>query len=173
MQLEELILEAKQPIEPKPLSFKLTELKPTMSKETIDLHYNTLTKNYFKKYNETHAAFQKAGAVLHDIWWENLTAKKTTPGEKTEKLLKKKFKTVDKFKEEFVKQATTIHGNGWCSLLSDGSILQIPNHKIVKNVALLVDMWEHSYIFDYKADKVKYAQSIFEVINWDVVESRL
>lgn len=170
MQLHELILEAKQLAEePKPLSFKLGELKPIMSKETVDLHYNTLTKNYFRKYAESKDSFQKAGAVLHDIWWENLTAKKTKPGAKTLKLVK----NIEKFKEQFESKATTIQGNGWCALLCDGSIVQIPNHKIVKNIALLVDMWEHSYILDYQSDKVKYVQSIWEIINWDVVESRL
>lgn len=174
MQLQELLTEQKSlDSQPKPLMFGLNGLAPTMSKETVDLHYNTLTKNYFKKYKKTHNQFQKAGAMLHDIWWENLTNKKTTPGEKTLALLQNKFKTVEKFKEEFSKKATTIHGNGWCALLTSGLIIQIPNHKIVSDIALLVDVWEHSYIFDYKADKDKYVKSIWGIINWEAVELRL
>jgi len=40
-------------------------------------------------------------------------------------------------------------------------------------VILALDMWEHSYLFDYvPADKKKYIEAVFENLNWEVVEAR-
>lgn len=40
-------------------------------------------------------------------------------------------------------------------------------------VILALDMWEHSYLFDYvPADKKKYIEAVFENLNWEVVEKR-
>lgn len=34
-----------------------------------------------------------------------------------------------------------------------------------------IDMWEHSYLFDYvPADKKKYVEAFLENVNWDVIE---
>jgi len=43
------------------LSFGINQLSPIMSKKTIELHYNILTKNYYKNANKTHDPFQIAG----------------------------------------------------------------------------------------------------------------
>lgn len=38
-------------------------------------------------------------------------------------------------------------------------------------VVLALDMWEHSYLFDYiPADKKKYIEAFFENLNWSVIE---
>jgi Fe-Mn family superoxide dismutase len=40
-------------------------------------------------------------------------------------------------------------------------------------IILALDMWEHSYLFDYvPADKKKYIEAVFENLNWEVVEKR-
>lgn len=40
-------------------------------------------------------------------------------------------------------------------------------------IILALDMWEHSYLFDYvPADKKKYIEAVFENLNWKVVEKR-
>lgn len=40
-------------------------------------------------------------------------------------------------------------------------------------VILALDMWEHSYLFDYvPADKKKYIEAVFENLNWATVEAR-
>jgi Fe-Mn family superoxide dismutase len=33
-----------------------------------------------------------------------------------------------------------------------------------------IDMWEHSFYFDYQTDKKKYVDAFFENVNWTVVE---
>jgi Fe-Mn family superoxide dismutase len=36
-----------------------------------------------------------------------------------------------------------------------------------------IDVWEHAYYVDYRNVRPNYVNSIWDVINWDVVESRL
>jgi len=41
------------------------------------------------------------------------------------------------------------------------------------DIILALDMWEHSYLFDYvPADKKKYIDAFFENLNWETVEKR-
>jgi len=47
------------------------------------------------------------------------------------------------------------------------------NHKEVANIVLLIDWWEHAWALDYQADKSKYLDNIWKIINWDIVNSRL
>lgn len=159
------------------LPYPRDALEPVISKVAVDVHYGTLTKNYVKKYNETGDPFQKAGAELHEIWWKNLRPP-TTPndpdGKFREKICIELYKGIDKFKEAVAEQATTIHGNGWCAVLQDGEIVQIPNHKLLgTKIVLLIDLWEHSYFLDYKSDKKKYVENIWKIVNWDVVNQRM
>jgi len=30
-----------------------------------------------------------------------------------------------------------------------------------------IDVWEHAYYLKYKADRMKYVNNIFEIINWE------
>ena len=36
-----------------------------------------------------------------------------------------------------------------------------------------IDVWEHAYYVDYRNVRPEYVSSIWDVINWDVVEKRL
>jgi superoxide dismutase len=56
---------------------------------------------------------------------------------------------------------------------TSGNIKTIANHKIVSNVAVLFDMWEHSFIIDHGADRKKYIKDMWKVINWSIINARL
>lgn len=157
------------------LPVKDTELSPVFSKGAIDLHYGTLYKNYVTKALAGEGEFQVAGAKLHTLFFEQLQAPKTSnkPTDASKILINQKFGDFEKFKDSLSKVALGIHGAGWVYLDTKGVIKTITNHKIVSNVALIVDMWEHSFILDYGADKEKYLKSIWNIINWDIVNARL
>ena len=157
------------------LDYKRGALAPVISEETVRVHYDILTKNYFKKYNETGDKFQHAGAVLHEFWRANIRPSRddNKPSGEIEALIKEHFKTFAKFKQQFTEQATTIHGNGWCALKKNGEIIQIPNHKIVSGIVLLLDVWEHSYWSDYGADKTNYVRNWWKIVNWDHANQQL
>ena len=69
--------------------------------------------------------------------------------------------------------AKTIQGSGWVYLAKNGTIKTIKNHKIVKDVLLPIDMWEHSWALDYQWDKEEYLKKIWQLIDWDVINHRL
>lgn len=157
------------------LPVKDTDLSPVFSKDAIDLHYGTLYKNYVKKALAGEGEFQVAGAKLHTLFFQQLQKPKSSnkPVDAAKILIDDKFGDFDKFKDAISKAALGIHGSGWVYLDTNGVIKTIANHKIVSNVALIVDMWEHSYILDYGADKDKYLKSIWNIINWDIINARL
>ena len=170
------ILEEKEgSTKPVELPFNRNKLKPIMSKKTIDVHYDVLTKNYFKKFNKEGDQFAEAGAYLHNIWWLQLKEPESSnlPIGSSKDLILSSFGSIPKFKNEFKSIATTINGNGWCALMKNGTIRQISNHKKVSNIILLLDMWEHSYFLDYEADKSSYVDNFWKIINWDIVDSRI
>jgi superoxide dismutase len=36
-----------------------------------------------------------------------------------------------------------------------------------------IDVWEHAYYVDYRNVRPNYVKAIWDIVNWDVVESRL
>jgi Fe-Mn family superoxide dismutase len=158
-----------------PLPYSRDALEPILSKVSVDIHFGTLTKNYIQKFNDTGDSFQRAGYLLHELWWANLRAPSTgnKPTGKVCDLLCEKFGDFPTFQEVFTEAATTIKGNGWCAVLDDGKIIQIPNHKLHSGIILLVDMWEHSYFLDYKTDKRGYVKNIWKIVDWDAVNQRM
>lgn len=173
MKIEQLV--ERREINPKPLPYALDALEPVMSKETMDLHYNIKTKNYFKKYNATGNNRDYNGAYLHTIFFDNLRSPKNKNepvGNSTLIHIEKHFKTFDKFKDRFSEKAMTLHEWGWCAALADGKIITFEDHELVKNIVLLIDMFEHAYIRDYDS-KEKYIDSFWKIVNWDTVDKRL
>jgi len=152
-----------------------TQLSPVFSKEIIDLHYGTLYKNYVKKALAGEGEFQVAGAHLHTLFFEQFQAPKSpnNPVDAAKILIENKFGDFQKLKDEITETALGIQGSGWVYLSTKGSIKTIANHKIVDDVAILIDCWEHAYQIDYKADKEKYLKEIWKVMNWTIINARL
>jgi Fe-Mn family superoxide dismutase len=157
------------------LSYKLDALAPILSKENLDFHYNTLHKNYVEKVNagETDDFFV-GGVVLHNKFFEQFT----TPSGKSATGRIKDFVTsifgsYDSFKDSFTEAALAIHGSGWCYLSDTGKIKIIKNHEPKKDILLIIDMWEHSYLSDYGANKEKYINNFWKIVDWDRINSRL
>jgi superoxide dismutase, Fe-Mn family len=157
------------------LPVKDTDLEPVFSKDAIDLHYGTLYKNYVTKALAGEGDFQVAGAKLHTLFFEQFQIPKSTnkPSDASKILINEKFGSFEKFRDSFSKVALGIHGSGWVYLDTKGVIKTITNHKDISNVALIIDMWEHSWLPDYGADKEKYLKNIWSIINWNIINARL
>lgn len=152
-----------------------SSLKGVLSKESLKLHYGTLYGNYVKKALDGEGEFQVAGARLHTLFFEQFQApqSRNTPTGLAEILINNKFGSFDDFKDSFTETALGIHGSGWAYLDTNGKLKTIPNHKNVNDVAVIIDMWEHSYIIDYGSDKEAYLDRIWSIINWDIINARL
>jgi Fe-Mn family superoxide dismutase len=159
------------------LPYSKSELNPVMSDATITYHFEKLAKGYAERYNkgEGDPVFNEAGNFLHNLFFPQLHPPKASnkPVGECLELIEKKFKSFEKFQEDIQTEAMKIQGSGWIYLSTSGAIKTIKNHEIRKDIALLIDWWEHAWALDYQADKQKYLKNIWRIINWEVVNSRL
>ena len=159
------------------LPYKRDALEPSISEDTMDYHYGKLYKAYVNRFNagEGDADFNEAGAFLHNILFEQYQepAGSNNPDGSAGEFITKHFKTFDKFKDEFSKEAMAIQGSGWVYLARDGKIKTIVNHQIKQDIVLLIDWWEHAWALDYQADKKRYLSRQWNIINWNVISARI
>lgn len=161
------------------LKFGKNDLSPVMSEETIEYHYNGLAAKYSERYNkgEGDAEFNYGGAILHNIFFDNLTPPRAAnkPEGISGSLIEEKHGTFEKFKAAVEKSAMGIQGSGWVYMDTAGEIKVIKNHEYKKSmkIALLIDWWEHAWALDYQQDKSKYLSNIWRIVNWDTVNIRL
>ncbi len=177
MKLQQILTEARAEISAEKLPYAQDALEPVFSKETINYHYGKLARGYADRYNagQGDADFNFAGNYLHNLFFPQLRPVRSgnKPTGACLELIEKKFKSFDKFQEEFAKVAMGIQGSGWVYLSRSGEIKTITNHAVRKDIALLVDWWEHAWSLDYQHDKAKYLKNIWRIINWDIVNQRL
>jgi superoxide dismutase len=161
------------------LAFNRDELSPVMSEDSLKYHYDGLAAKYSERYNagEGDADFNYGGAVLHNIWFANLTPARAAnkPTGLSKSIIDDVYGDFDKFKEAFEKEFMAAQGSNWIYMDLDGNLHTIHNHEYKKSmkIALLVDGWEHAWALDYQQDKAKYLANIWRIINWDVVNIRL
>jgi len=139
--------------------------------------YSELTRRLGFEYN---------GMVLHEYYFDNL---KSGGGigdpEKTSQFVKaaeSTFGSYDIWKTDFV-GIGKMRGVGWAICNQNPANGRISNHWITLhetgNVAgfnpiLVMDVWEHAFLLDYKpAERPKYIEAFFSNINWGEVERRL
>jgi superoxide dismutase, Fe-Mn family len=157
------------------LPYALGALEPAMSRNSVDVHYNILTKNYFKKYEATGDLFQKAGAVLHNSYfWPLLQPynKNNQPSKSLVEKINKTHKSLTAFKKAIVDAALTIQGNGWVLIMSDLQIQTIQNHILRPEIAMGIDLWEHTTV-DYNFNREEFFSEFWNVVNWNELESRV
>jgi Fe-Mn family superoxide dismutase len=76
-----------------------------------------------------------------------------------------------------------MRGVGWAVCSEDPTTGRLLNHWITLhetgNVAgfapiLIMDVWEHAYLLDYKpADRPKYIEAFLAHVDWNVIDERL
>jgi Fe-Mn family superoxide dismutase len=161
------------------LKFGKDELDPVMSEATIKYHYDGLAAKYSERYNagEGDADFNYGGAVLHNIWFANLTPPRAAnkPTGLSKSIIDQEYGDFDKFKTAVEKEFMAAQGSNWIYMDLDGNLHTIHNHEYRKDmkIALLIDAWEHAWALDYQQDKAKYLTNIWRIINWEVVDIRL
>ena len=163
-------------IELEKLTYSHTDLKPVMSKETLELHYDTLAKGYVKRYKnkEGDSDFNYAGAFLHNIYFSQFHAPQQsgTPNGPVLNLIKRKYGWWQDFKEVFKDEAMKIQGSGWIYLSYSGDIKTIVNHEVRDDILILVDWWEHAWALDYQANKKQYLENTWKIMNWVKINTR-
>jgi len=158
------------------LPYATNGLSPVMSADLIDLHYGKLYKGYVDRFNkhEGDRNFNEAGAYLHSIFFAQFkTPGPSRPTGPILDIINRHHTNFVDFKKNFKEEAMKIQGSGWCYLSKSGQIKTIKNHAKRTDITVLVDMWEHAFQHDYGSKKDKYLDSIWRIIDWEAVNSRL
>ena len=164
-------------LETTPLPYSTKELDPVMSEDTLNYHFEHLAKGYARRYNagEGDADFNRAGSYLHNKLFPQFRKPRVgnRPKGAAAELIEDKFKTFEDFQEAIKTEAMALQGSGWVYLSTGGEIKTIRNHAVRTDIALLIDMWEHSYVLDHLWDKESYLKNLWKIIDWNVINERL
>jgi Fe-Mn family superoxide dismutase len=119
------------------------------------------------------------GHANHSLFWQSLKKDGGAPTGELARAMDAKFGSMDKFRKDFAKAATTLFGSGWAWLSLDGKELRIeqtPNQDtplMQGRIPLLgIDVWEHAYYLKYQNRRPDYVAAFFNVINWGFVSER-
>src|SRR6266542_3177971 len=129
-----------------------------ISDQTLDLHFN-LYAGYIK---ETNSLMEKISAFF--------------------KAVESSFGSYEIWTADFIGVGKK-RGVGWAICYQDPMQERLSNHWItlhqIGNVAgfnpvLVLDVWEHAFLLDYKpAERPKYLEAFFSNIDWQAVERHL
>ena len=138
--------------------------------------YSELTRRLGFEYN---------GMVLHEYYFGNMKKDGAVDpqGNSTfTKAAEQSYGSYDIWKADFV-GVGKMRGVGWAICYQNPANGRLSNHWITLhetgNVSgftpvLVMDVWEHAFILDYKpADRPKYIEAFFSNIDWEAVEERL
>lgn len=185
------------------LPYAYDALEPYIDARTMEIHYTKHHKAYTDNLNnaikgtplegktiqeilqtldpENKAVRNNGGGYYnHNLFWEILSAKKTTPSAELSKAIETAFGSFEAFKEAFSKAAATQFGSGWawlavekggkvgvCATANQDNPLM--SHIKCGTPILGLDVWEHAYYLNYQNRRADYIEAFFNIINWDKV----
>ncbi|HEY8553441.1 MAG TPA: superoxide dismutase [Burkholderiales bacterium] len=127
-------------------------------------------------------AFNVSGHVLHSLFWQNLGPNGGgEPGGALANQIKTDFGSFANFKNQMTRAAATITGSGWAALAWDpagGRLIVVQIHDHQSETAqgslpiMVLDAWEHAYYLQYKNEKAKFFDAVWNIWNWKDIEAR-
>jgi Fe-Mn family superoxide dismutase len=188
-----------------PLPYAPDALEPHIDKQTMEIHHGKHHQAYVTNLNNAvkgtelenksiddllkniskHPVAVRnngGGHFNHTFFWNTLKNNNgAQPTGALAEAITKKFGSLDAFKEEFAKAATTRFGSGWAWLIVDSNgdlaVTSTPNQdNPLMDVAekqgrplLGLDVWEHAYYLRYQNRRPDYINAFWNVVNWDEV----
>ncbi|MDL5360955.1 superoxide dismutase [Halalkalicoccus sp. NIPERK01] len=184
-----------------PLPYDYDALEPSISEQVLTWHHDTHHQGYVNGLNsaeETLAENRESGDYgstgtalgnvthngcghyLHTLFWENMSPEGgDEPSGELADRIEEDFGSYEGWKGEFEKAATT--ASGWALLVYDPVAKQLRNLAVDKHdqgalwgahPVLALDVWEHSYYYDYGPDRGSFIDAFFDVVNWDEAEEQ-
>lgn len=128
-------------------------------------------------------SFEYNGARNHEIYFASLEGgPKDFGNDKLKQQIEKDFGSFEKWLALFKTIAKT-RGPGWAMLCYDQKEKRLLNNWVdEQHIGLLnscvpilvLDMWEHAFVFDYQpSGKKQYVEDFFENLNWQKIEENL
>ncbi len=127
--------------------------------------------------------FEYNGMRLHELYFENLTSEFSTPtlDSPLRSRLIEHFRSFEAWRRDFVRIGS-MRGVGWAILYQDPETGRLSNHWITLHEhghpagfrpLLVMDVWEHAFLIDYKpTERARYPEAFFANVNSPVVEGR-
>jgi Fe-Mn family superoxide dismutase len=125
------------------------------------------------------------GYYNHNLFFEILNPKGTgAPTGTLAEAINTEFGSFEEFQKRITEAASTQFGSGWAWLVvtTDGKLAitstanqdnpLMPNAEIKGTPILAIDVWEHAYYLNYQNKRNEYLTAIFNVIDWEVVNSK-
>ena len=177
-------------------------LEPVISKETIAFHHGKHLAGYVNNLNALlegsplaglpleeivlkaeGGMLNNAGQILnHELYFGQFKGDpKSAPTGRLAEAIVRDFGSFEAFKDEFQKKGAMLFGSGWVWLSADKDgklvITQEANaaNPIQKGLKPLLtfDVWEHAYYLDYQNRRPDHLAALWQIVDWEVVESRL
>ena len=155
--------------------------------ELVEMCPGQLVSNLDKIRAEKRGALRNnaGGHTNHSLFWKSLKKGTTLQGTLKD-AVERDFGSVEAFKAEFEKAATTRFGSGWAWLVltAEGKLAVVStanqdNPLMGKEVAgcegfplLGLDVWEHAYYLKFQNRRPDYIKEFWNVVNWDFVAER-
>lgn len=117
------------------LPYSLNALEPFYSRETLNIHYNTLYAGYIENTNKTgeklklarknndfenikclekELSFQGSGVILHELFFENMgPATQSQPSTRLMNQINTDFGSFSSFKSQFTASSKVVEAAGW------------------------------------------------------------
>ena len=183
------------------LPYSSDALTPVISQETIDFHYGKHEKAYIDNLNRLikgtdyedmelediirhseGALFNNASQAWNHIFYFFSFAPNSggEPGGELRKAIDRDFGSFENLKKAFEDAGAGLLGSGWVWLSRDEDgklfITQEKNAGTPLKTGLIplltFDVWEHAYYLDYQNRRADHLRRLWDIVDWDVVESR-
>ena len=183
------------------LPYSRDALAPAISAETVDYHYGKHEKAYIDNLNRLIKGTEFEDMALEEIIvnakgplfnnasqaWNHIFYFFTfspigsrEPGGDIRKAIDRDFGSFEKFKEAFVDAGVGLFGSGWVWLCrdDDGKLIITQGSNAQNQLTdgltplLTFDVWEHAYYLDYQNRRADALKALWDIVDWDVVESR-
>jgi superoxide dismutase, Fe-Mn family len=180
------------------LPYSYEALEPDISAQTLKIHHNVLQRRYVEKLNtlmggstvplERLIVEAPEGNLLdmaqqvfnHTFLWHSMTPAGGGKPSRSTGLGQAMVRWGNVFQKNFVQVAEGVFGSGYVWLVADnnGEVLLWPGSDAENPLRhgfhplLTLDVWEHSYFLDHKANRKKYVQVFLDhLVNWKFAEN--
>lgn len=147
--------------------------------EFKDMNIISILKNMKEDNNYYMAIRNNGGGYLnHSMYFDMLTPKSTPLPNKLEEKINEDFTNFDNFKSELISKGLSHFGSGWVWVILENNKLKIITTNNQDNPYMFgqtpimgIDLWEHAYYLKYKNLRKDYLETIFNIIDWNIVEN--
>jgi Fe-Mn family superoxide dismutase len=116
----------------------------------------------------------------HELYWKTIIiAEKSL--DSLCNLKNKLFNSHDiftSFYNKFINEGVKHFGSGWLWIIFNNGIVDvITTHDAIipytEKILGVIDLWEHAYYLDYEAERKKYLENMFKMINWNKIYKKI